>query len=161
MALRGSSDHLVGGVQYGLSTAVVLFQGDDAGPGELLGEVEDVAHRGGPERVDGLGVVPDGCEVLAAGAEHLQDLGLKPVGVLILVDQDAVEPAADGPGRARIGQQAVPEEQQIVIVEHVLLALVVHVSGEERRRSSVSSLHQGKCVSTTSSTGSRALTQRL
>ena len=131
VALGGPGDDLVGGVEDGLGAAVVLLQGDDAGVGELLGEVEDVAHRGGPERVDGLGVVAHDGEVLAAGAEHLQDLGLEPVGVLVLVDQDAVEAAADGAGRAGVGQQAVPEEQQVVIVEHALLALVVDVGGEE------------------------------
>ncbi len=126
-----SRDHLVGGVQNGLGTAVVLLQGDDARPRELPGEVEDVPHGGGPERVDGLGVVPDRGEVLAPGAEHLQDLGLKAVGVLILVDQDAIEPAADGSGGSGIRQQAVPEEQEVVIVEDALPAFVVDIGGKE------------------------------
>ncbi len=98
---------------------------------ELLGEVEDVPHRGGAEGVDRLSIVADHGEVLASGAEHLQDLCLKAVGVLILVDQDAVESAANGSGGVGVRQQTVPEEQQVVIVEDALLPFVVDVGGEE------------------------------
>ncbi len=74
---------------------------------------------------------PTADEVLAFGAEHLQDLGLEPVGVLILVHQHAVEALPHGAGGSGIGQHAMPEEQQVVVVEDALVALVIHIGGEQ------------------------------
>ena len=71
-----------------------------AGGRELVGKVEDVAHGGGAERVDRLGIVADDRQAPASGLERQQDRGLEGVGVLILVDQDVVEAAADVVGEA-------------------------------------------------------------
>ena len=131
VTLRGSGDHLVGRVENGLRAAVVLLEGDDGGAGEVRGEVEDVADGRGPEGVDGLGVVPDHREILSSRAKHLEDLGLQDVRVLILVDQNAVEASPDGAGGPAVGQQAVPEKQQVVVVEDALLALAIDIGLEQ------------------------------
>ena len=96
VSFAGQADHLVRGGQDRLRAAVVLLQGDDRGVGVMLGEVEDVPHGGRAEGVDRLGVVADHGQPLALGREPIEDLGLERVGVLILVDQHAIEQPADG-----------------------------------------------------------------
>ena len=47
----------VGQIEDGPGRAVVLFERDGGGAREVEGELEDVPDGGGPEGVDGLGVV--------------------------------------------------------------------------------------------------------
>ena len=68
---------------------------------EVAGEVEDVAHGRGAERIDRLRVVADHGEAAPVGLERQQDRRLQPVGVLIFVDQDVVEARADLGRRSR------------------------------------------------------------
>ena len=67
---------------------------DDVGA-EAGGEVEDVAHVGGPEPVDGLGVVAHGGERGAEAGQLGEQVALQRVGVLDLVDEDVVDLLAD------------------------------------------------------------------
>ncbi len=76
--------------------------------GKLLVEVEDIANRTPPERVDRLRIVSVHREFLAVGAALPENLRLDRVGVLILIDQDPVEPLADQGAGHRVGQQPVP-----------------------------------------------------
>ena len=99
VSFAGQPDHAVGGVENRLRAAVVLFERDDRGVLVMLGEIEDVAHGGGAKGVDRLGVVADDGEPLALGREAVEDFGLQRVGVLVLVDQDAIEELADGVAR--------------------------------------------------------------
>ena len=131
-ALLGQIDDAVGGGQDGLRRAVVAVERDDAGRRRELGrEIEDVAHRGRPERVDRLRVVADHGEAAAAGLQRQQDRRLQPVGVLIFVDQHMVEAAADVVGQRRIAHGLRPVQQQVVVIEHVLLLLGLDIGGEQ------------------------------
>ena len=68
-ALRGKIDDGVGRRQDRLRRAVVVLQRDQLGRRrEVAGKVEDVAHRGGAERVDRLGVVADDREARGRSA---------------------------------------------------------------------------------------------
>ena len=58
---------------------------------ELLREIQDVPHRGGPEGIDRLRVVADHAQTAPIRLHAEQDLRLQGVGVLVLVDQDMVE----------------------------------------------------------------------
>ena len=69
---------------------------------ELVGKVEDVAHGRGAERIDRLGIVADHRQAAASGLQRQQDRGLQAVGVLVLVDQDVIEAAADVVGQAGV-----------------------------------------------------------
>jgi hypothetical protein len=60
----------------------------------------------------------------------LQDLRLDGVGVLVLIDQDAVETLADGAARVAVGQEFVPVQQEVVEVEDVLLAFAFGIGVE-------------------------------
>ena len=129
--LGGLGDERVGGGQDRRRGAVVLRERDDVGAGEALLEVEDVAHRGGAEAVDGLGVVADAGDAGAVGPQQADDVGLQRVGVLVLVDQHVVEALAHARAARRVGEQAAPEEQQVVVVQDLLLLFGVGVA---RRR---------------------------
>ena len=132
-ALGGFGDERVGGRQDGRRGAVVAREGAHLGAGEALLEVEDVAHRGGAKAVDGLGVVADAGDAAAVGPQQRDDVGLQGVGVLVFVDQHVVEALAHARAGRRVGEQAAPEEQQVVVVEHLLLLFGVGVAGEELR----------------------------
>ena len=131
------------------------------GAGEALLEVEDVAHGGGAEGVDGLRVVADAGDAGAVRAQQRDDVGLQRVGVLVLVDEHVVEALAHAGAAGRVGEQAAPEQQQVVVVEHLLLLLERRCSAAKScARPSSAGRHQGKAVCSTSSSGSWALTQR-
>ena len=105
-------DHRVGRREDRLGRAVVLLELDHARVGEVVLEVEDVAHVGAAEAVDRLRVVADDREVampdracvggpiarsrgalrLAPAADQqLQEPVLRVVGVLVLVDEHVAE----------------------------------------------------------------------
>ena len=94
-------------------------------------EVEDGAHVGRPEAVDGLRVVADRGEGGAQPGQLLHEVGLQRVGVLDLVDEHVVdlvaEQAADG-GRA---EQGPPLEEEVVVVEHLVAPLALEVRAED------------------------------
>jgi hypothetical protein len=140
--------------------AVVLRQREHRGAGKALLEVEDVAHRGGAKGIDRLRVVADARHARAVRTQERDDLGLQHVGVLVLVDEHGVETLAHARAGDRVTQEAVPEEQQVVVVEHLLLFFEVGVTAKRLLRSASASRHQGKLVGSTSASGSCALTQR-
>jgi hypothetical protein len=57
----------------------------------------------------------------------MKDLRLQEVGVLVLVDQYVVEPAADLRGQLPIADQVTPVEQQVVIVQRPVRELALDV----------------------------------
>ena len=57
--------------------------------------------------------------------------GLDRVGILILVDQDEIEPAADIGREVRHLQHPLPPQQQIVVVEHTLALLGLDIGPEQ------------------------------
>ena len=147
ISLAGQADHTVGGRQNRLRAAVVLLQRDDRGLGVVFGEVEDVPYGCRAEGVDRLGVVAHHGESLALGRKPIEDVGLKGVRVLVLVDQNAVEQPADGvadrsagilpawcgrDGRAPgVRKQGVPVQEQVVVIENAGGLLAIHVAVEQ------------------------------
>ena len=130
--LSRKSDHAIGGRQDRLRRAVVAVEGDDLRAGaEVIGEIQDVADRGGAKRIDRLGVVADDGEAATIRLQREQDRRLKPVGVLIFVDHDMIEAAADLLRDSRLGHHLRPLQQQIVVIEDVLLLLGLDVAGEQ------------------------------
>ena len=120
-AFAGKTDHCVGGGENGLGRAVVAIECDDlGGRGKLLREVKNVAHGGGAEGIDRLGVVPHHRQAMSIRLEGEEDGGLQPVGVLVFVNQDMVEARSHGGGDHRLGHHMRPPEQEVVIVEHIV-----------------------------------------
>ena len=87
-ALRVRADHDVGQLENLRRRAIVLLEAHDRGVGKVLVEVEDVPNVGAAPAVDRLIVVADDAHVAVAAAEQLDQLVLRAIRVLILVDED-------------------------------------------------------------------------
>ena len=131
VAFGGLGDDGVGGGQDGRRRAIVAFEREHPCRRKAVFEVEDVAHRGGAKAVDGLGVVAHAGDAAAARPQQRDDLGLQRVRVLILVDQHVIESFAHPRPGGRVGEQGAPEEEQVVVVEHLLLLFGIGVAREE------------------------------
>ena len=95
------------------------------------------------KRVDRLRVVADDRDAAAVGTQERDDVGLQRVRVLVLVDEHGVE-ALRARGHRQGRRAAAPEQQQVVVVEHVLrLSCGRCTPRRGRLRSSASSLHHG------------------
>ena len=73
---------------------------------EPVAELEQPAHLGAAEGVDGLVRVADDDEVAAVAGERLQQPLLRRVGVLVLVDDDQVVPRAQRLAPRRASRRA-------------------------------------------------------
>jgi hypothetical protein len=124
--LRALRDDGVGDGEDGGARAVVLLELDDVSAGEVVLELEDVAHVGAAPAVDGLVVVADDAEVLVLLAEGADERELRAVRVLVLVDEDVA--VARPPAREDVGAR-LPERDDTAneVVE------VVGPEGPERR----------------------------
>ena len=88
----------------------VVSQGVSARAGVAIAEAQDVLHVGAAPSVDALVVVADDRERLAPGSERPNQLFLKGVRVLILVNEKVAN-AADGRKRRRIiGLQTIDDQ---------------------------------------------------
>jgi len=118
-------DHGVGGVQDGLGGAVVLLQQDRPGIGEVPLELQDIANRRAPERVDRLVGITHHTQFRRVEPSRTRDqlldqhvLGV--VGVLILVNQHVPKPASIGLRDVRMRlEQVHRRHDQIVEVQRV------------------------------------------
>ena len=72
--------------------SVVLLELDDVRSREVPREVEDVVHLGAAPPVDRLIVIADDAQVPVLLREHAQELVLRGIGVLELVDENVAEP---------------------------------------------------------------------
>ena len=93
----------------------------------LIRKAEDVVDRRCPKRINRLCIVADDGDAVAALTEVLQDLRLQDVRVLILVDEDVIELAANLSGEPLVAHHRVPVEQQVVVVERLIGQLLLHV----------------------------------
>src|SRR6185437_14800270 len=85
------ADDLVGYVQNALRAAVVLLQLDHLHVIIVLLELKNVLDGRSPEAIDALRVVADDADVLMRGAQQFNDLVLRGVRILVLVDKDVFE----------------------------------------------------------------------
>ncbi len=87
-------DDRVGGIEDRLRAAVVLVEHDGRHLGEGFLELQDVPEVGAAEAIDRLVRVSDDGDVVVAAGEQQDDLVLRLVRVLVLVDQDVLEALA-------------------------------------------------------------------
>ena len=100
--------------------AVVAFEPDHLGAGEVALVAQDVVHFGAAPAVDRLVVVADAADVVRALGQKTQPQILDDVGVLILVDQDEAEPLVIVSEYVRVlAQQRHRLEQQVAEVDGV------------------------------------------
>jgi len=125
-----AGDDGVGRGEDGLRRTVVLLEEDRPGVGVVLLELDDVADRRAAERVDGLVGVADDAQLAGGhgvsgralgqrGPDQLLDqLVLRDVGVLVLVDEDVPEPAPVVLGRVGERLQEVHRRHDEVVEVH-------------------------------------------
>ena len=99
----------------------------------MVRKPEDVLDRRGAKRIDRLRIVADDGDAVAVRPQALQDFGLQHVRVLVLVDQDVVELAADVGGERDRRHHRVPVEQQVVVVERLIGQLLLDVRAVQLR----------------------------
>ena len=141
-SLAGSGDDSVGRLQNRPRAAIVLFELDDRRAGKLRGKsriLRTVAAKG----VDRLRVIADDRQPCAARSQQRENLRLQAVRVLVFVHQHAVETAANLVGHFRLREEAMPEQQQVVVVQHAGGFLAINVARNNRFRSSANSTHHG------------------
>jgi len=81
-ALARQPDDRVGRGEDRLYRPIILFKlYHGCGRNKLAGEVENVAHIGCPEAIDGLGIIPDHGQAGAVWLEAKQDGCLQGIGV--------------------------------------------------------------------------------
>ena len=98
--------------------AVVLLELDHPGTRPAAGEVEDVGDLGAPPGVDRLVVIADHADARVVAGEGREDPFLDAAGVLILVDEEVVEPAGLGAANLLVGcEEFVDEQKQVVEVD--------------------------------------------
>ena len=127
----GLRAHLVGQPEHRLPGPVVAAKPHHGQAGEGGRQLPQVLRVGAAEAVDGLGVVADAGQAAAFGRQQPHDVGLDRVDVLVLVDEDRIEHAAqDRPG-GRIGKRGPPQQQQVVEVDQAVAALVRDIAAEQ------------------------------
>ena len=130
--LAGPGDHRVRGIEDRLGRAIIALERDDRGGwGEMVGKVENVPNGCRAERIDRLRIVADDCETGPVGPQRQQDLGLEPIGVLVLVNEDVVERAAYLHCDGGFGHRMAPVQQEVVVIEDVV-PLLGHDIGLEQ-----------------------------
>jgi hypothetical protein len=157
--LTGPSDHCIRGIEDRPGGAVIaLERADRSGRGEMVGKVENVPNGCRAERIDRLRIVADDCETGAVGPQRQQDFGLEPVGVLVLVNEDMVETAADLHCDGWFDHRMAPVQQEVVVIEDVV-PLLGHDIGLEQPTKLVRAIRTPrKTLASVSSRGHPALT---
>ncbi len=126
-------DRRVGELEDRRQRPVVGLEAEHAAAGVALGEGQDVGELGAAEGVDRLGVVADDHEVLLRAERRVDDVGLQPVGVLVLVDEDVAEAGGELAADVVVAaQEEQPVEQQVVVVHDLGGALALEVAAEHR-----------------------------
>ena len=129
LAVAVLADHGRRGVEDDLRRAIVPLELDDLGLGKIVLEVENVAQVGATPAVDRLIGVSDDGEVPVALGQALNQVILRPVRVLILVDHH--EPELFGvllPHMRRLVEQLDRLQQQVVEVEGAVVFEALQVS---------------------------------
>ena len=76
-------------------------------------------------------IVTDDSQTRSIRAKMLKDLRLQQVGVLVLVDKDTIKLLSNRPCSGFVGNQRVPEEQEVVVVQAVQSVFAFDVPFEE------------------------------
>ena len=161
---RAFGHQRIGRIEHPLGRSVVIFERDHRRREAILSHVlvrkaQDVVDRRGTKRINRLRVVADNRDAVAAFAEVLQDLGLQHVRVLVFVDEDVIEFAANLCREPRVVHHRVPVEQQVVVVECLIRKLLLDVRAIKLVSCVSHSAHQGKSASSVSASGRCVLTR--
>ncbi len=116
-------DHAVRGLEHRGDAPVVLLQPDLGRAGKRLLEAEDVPHLGAAPAVDALVVVAHRADVSTLGCELTDELELRTIAVLELVDQQVAEPPDVAAQHLWVLAEQPQREQEEVVEVHRSLRL--------------------------------------
>ena len=91
---------------------------------------QEQAIRQGAEAVDALRVTHNG-EVAIKRPHAMENGGLQPVGVLIFVHEDVIEPFVQESDERLVAKQMKPIEEEIVVIEHMPFLLCFGIRFEK------------------------------
>ena len=151
-------------IEHSLSRSVVVFEGDDRRRSSIVRPVlirkpKDVADRRGSKRIDRLRIVTDDGDAITVLPQPLQNFCLQHVCVLVFVDEDVIELAADICREPIVAHHRVPVQQQVVVVERLIGELFLHIRAVELVSCASHSAHQGNSPSSVSASGRCVLTR--
>ena len=86
------ANHRVSRIQNHLRRTIVLFEADDIRIGKILLEIQDIPQVRAAPPINALVVVPDHEDASVSFRKQTREKVLRPVGILVLVDQDVREP---------------------------------------------------------------------
>ena len=113
-------DQAGGGGQDMAGRTVVAFEADNFRAGKVFFETQDVVDVGAAPAVDRLIVIADAADIVAALRDQAQPEVLDGVGVLVLVDENVLEPFLPVAEHIRIfAEQAQRLEQQVAEIGRV------------------------------------------
>ena len=126
-----AGDHGIRRADNLLRRAVIALETEDAAAGEILLKAQNVADIRTAEGIDRLRIVADHAEVAMLPRQCQQNLVLRQVRVLILVDEDVVETRRDlRPCLREVTQQHVHIQQDIIEIHHPAAAALLLVDFE-------------------------------
>ena len=109
-----------GSVENVLGRTVVLFEFDDFGTGEIRFKAENIFNVRASKTIDGLVFVPDSGNVLVNLGQISDQIVLRTIGILILVNQDMTVPLPVTLPHLRVpGQQPHGQQKEVVKVHGV------------------------------------------
>src|SRR5690554_3849424 len=91
MAVFVLADHLVSQIQYGFAASIVLLQPYGLHRGIIPLKLEDIAQTGAAEAIDRLIIIAHHAYSLMLFGEMMDDLKLRLVCILILIDHDILK----------------------------------------------------------------------
>ena len=122
-ALTVVGDEMSGGRQNRLGAAIVLFQGDDPGAGEIPLEIKNVADIRATPFVNALIRITHDAQVRLVDGKTARNGVLGLVGVLVFVDEHELETMIElGAKLGIVLQSQCRPKQQVVEIEGVRLA---------------------------------------
>ena len=127
------ADHRIGRIHNGLRRTVIALQAENPGIGIILLEVEDVLYSCSAKSIDALGIVSHNRDVLVILCQRSENHILQEVSILILIDENKLEPCLYlGKSFRLVSQKAVGVQQDIIKVHYsLLLALfLIHLVDE-------------------------------
>ena len=90
--------------------------------------------------------------------QRQQDLGLEPVGFLVLVDENVIKAPADLGGDSRLAHRVTPVQEEIVVIENVVLLFSCDIGLKEATQLAGPLVAPWKNPAIVSSSGQAALT---
>ena len=118
-------DDVIRKIKNALRRPIILFQLQDNSVGKLLRKTHDVFKICAPESIYTLRIVAHNHEIAIHGRERPHDRRLRPIGILIFVDENVPAPAGNRFAYVIVFfKKKESLRQQIIIIHQTMIELV-------------------------------------